>query len=104
MIGLWIRGVMVVVMIVVMMMVMMVVVIVISLKPAHPRAEGVTQGAVCNIGPRCAGTLPLDVVVVAFLNGANFALKSQDLGAVFTQNTCGRRYVGECRVIFARLA
>ena len=114
MIGLWILGVMVMVMIVVMMvvmvmtmamiMVMMVVVIVISLKPAHTRAEGVTQGAVCNIGPRCAGTLPLDVVVVAFLNGANFTLKSQDLGAVFTQNTCGRRHVGECWVIFAQLA
>jgi hypothetical protein len=90
--------VMIMMVVVIMAVVVMMVVVIHSFKAAHTRAEGIAVRAVCNVGARRIGTLPFDVVVVAFLNGTNFALKPQNAGTVFAQNASWRRHRPECRV------
>ena len=79
MFGVGIRRV-VVIMVMVMVMVMMVMIMVVMMmvrhrKTAHASAEGITKRAVRDVRARCVGTLPFNVVVVAFLNCAHFTLE-----------------------------
>ena len=75
---------MIVAMVVVMVVIVAVVVMVICrLKTAHARAEGITERAVGHIGPWRIGTLSFDMVMMAFLHGTHFVLKSQHRCAIF---------------------
>ena len=67
----------VVIMVMLMIMVVMVVMMMVvrCCKTTHPGAEGITKRAVRDVRARCVGTLPFNVVVVAFLNCAYFALE-----------------------------
>lgn len=77
----------VVVMIVRMVVVMMVV---IHIQPTFARAICVTQTAIRHVRSRGGSTLAFNMVVMAFLDGTNFCLEPQNLGAVFAQYACGR--------------
>lgn len=66
---------------------------VLGLKAAHASAEGVAQFAVGHIRPRCRGALAFDVVVMGFLNCADFGFETNNLNAVFAQHAGGRRCV-----------
>ena len=77
----WIGRVVMMVMIV-FMMVVVVIMMVLRNQTAHAGAECITQRTVSHIRPRCIGTLPFDVVMVAFLHGTDLALKSQNLHTV----------------------
>ena len=84
---------------VVMVMIMgvpVVVMVVGHFQTADACAECVAMVAIRHVrsGRRCA--LAFYVVVVGFLDCANFALEPQNLGAVFTQDAGGRRGVRKC--------
>lgn len=81
----------------------MVVVVPIALKPTKTRAERIAQCAICDVGTRRRGALTLNMVVVTFLNRADFGLKAEHLRAIFAQDACGRRNSPERRVPFASL-
>jgi hypothetical protein len=81
--------VMIVVMPPVIMMVMMVMMIILHLQTAHAGAEGVTQRAIRHVRSRRRSTLPFHMMVMAFLNSANFGLKAQNLHAVLAHHTRG---------------
>lgn len=83
---------MVVVMVVIVAVVVMVMVMVICrLKTAHARAEGITERTIGHIGPWRIGTLPFDMVMMAFLHGTHFAFKPQHGCAIFAQHAGRRR-------------
>jgi hypothetical protein len=71
--------------------IVMVIVLILCLQTAHAGAEGIAKRAIGHVRARSIRPLAFDVVVVAFLDRADFALKAQHLRAVFAQNTCGRR-------------
>ena len=81
-------GVMVMVMPMVMVMVMVMSVPVImgmtGIKPAGTCAEMVTQVTILDIAAGGRNTLPLNMMVMAFLRQADFILKTQHLRAIFT--------------------
>ena len=78
---------------------MMVVVIVIQHdQPAHARAEGIAMGTICHVRAGRIRTLPLDMVVVAFLHRSDFALEPEDLSAVFAQDARRGRNCPESRM------
>ena len=64
-----------------------------SLKPTDTRAKLLTKRTVCNIRTGCKRALAFNMVVVRFLYGTNFVLKSQNLCAVFAKYACRRRRV-----------
>ena len=78
------RVVVVMIMVMIVTMMMMVVVIMLRLKSAKPGAERITQGAIRDVGPGRIGTLPFDVVMMAFLNGTDLSFEPKDLCPVFT--------------------
>lgn len=85
-----------------MMMIVIMMMVVIRLETAHTCAESIAELAIRNIGTRRRGTLPFDVMVMAFLDSTNLCLKTDHLSAVFTQNTGLRRNLTKGGVI-ARL-
>ena len=54
-----------------------------GIKPAGTCAEMVTQVTILDIAARGRHTLPLDMMVMAFLRQANLILKTQHLRAIF---------------------
>ena len=63
------------------------------LQPAFPGAEGVAQRTIRHVRPRGRGTLPLHMVVVAFLHRADLTLEPDDGSAVFAQIiSCARNF------------
>lgn len=94
-----VRRVMVVVVIMTVVMVMAVIRVFHRLEAAQACAEGIAECAIGDIGPRSRGTLPFDVVVVTFLDRADFALKTQHLRPVFAQHAGGWGRVGKSRMI-----
>lgn len=81
----------IVIMRVVVIMVVVIVVMVLRDQAAHAGAERIAQRAIGHVRPRRAGALAFDMVVVAFLHGADLGFKAQHLRAVFAQNaSCGR--------------
>ena len=95
MIRMWVRRVMMIVIVIVVMPVFMIVVVITCHQPAQTGAKGVTQCAIFNIRTRRIGALSLDMVMMAFLNGAYFCLKTQHLCAVFTHRAIGRRHFAD---------
>ena len=85
----------------VIMTVIMMMVVMIGLQAAQAGAERITQGAIGNVRAGCGRALALDVVMVAFLYGADLGFKAQNLRAVFAQNTGWRRHVTKGRVACA---
>ena len=61
-------------------------------QPAEARAETVAERAVGDIRARGRGALPFDMVVVAFLHGADLGLETQDLHPVLAHRAVGRRH------------
>jgi hypothetical protein len=111
MLGMWVFGVVVmamivsvtmvvvmVVMVVTMMMVVMVVMVV-HLQPTRTSAKCVAQGAVFHIRSRCRRTLTFNMMMMAFLNGANLGFEPQHFNAVFAHNTGRGRHIRKCGVI-----
>lgn len=86
------RMMVVMVMIVIMVVMMIVIMAVLRHQTAHTGAKRGAKRAIGHVGPWRAGALTFDMVVVAFLDRANLALKAQDLRAVFTQNAGGGRH------------
>lgn len=74
-----------------------------GLKSAHTRAERIAERTICDIRAGSRRALPFYVVVVRFLDGANFAFKSQHLGPVFAQHASWRWCIGKRRVLFAHI-
>ena len=88
-----------VVMMVVMVIVVMVIVMMMHrLQPAHTGAKRVAKGTVCDIRTRRVGPLAFNMMVVAFLDRANFGLKPKNLNPVFAQNACWRRHCPKGRM------
>lgn len=85
-------------------MVMMMRVLVLHLEPTKTRAERIAERAIGHVGARGRGALPFNMVVVAFLNCANFPLKPQNRAAIFAHHASGRRDRAESRVIGTFLA
>ena len=83
---------MTVVMIVMMVIIMVVMVVVAHVQTAHTRAELIAHLTVFDIGTGRIGTLPFDVVVVAFLHRTDLALEPKDLCPVFTEHAGRRRH------------
>ena len=72
------------VMMVMSVVVMMMVVVILGHEAAHAGAERIAVGAIRDVGTGGRGALPFDVVVVGFLDGADFGFKTHHGGAVFT--------------------
>ena len=77
-----------------------VIVVVLCLEAAHACAKCVAKRTIRYVRSGRRGALAFDVMMVAFLNRANFALKTEDLGPVFAQHAGRRRCVRERRVAF----
>ena len=75
---------MTVVMILMMVIIMVVMVVVAHVQTAHTRAELFAHLTVFDIGTGRIGTLPFDVVMMAFLNGTDLSFEPKDLCPVFT--------------------
>ena len=90
----------VVIMIVVMMVMIMVMVMMMirRLKTTHAGTEGITKRTIHDVRARRIGALPFNVVVMAFLNCAHFALKAQNGCAVFAQDACRWWHCAESRM------
>ena len=56
--------------------VVMMVVVMRHFQPADPGTEGIAMRTILDIRPRRVRTLPLNMVVMAFLNRADFRLKT----------------------------
>ena len=70
------RVIVVVVVVVLMMVVMR------GVQPAGPGAERIAERAIGHVRARRRGALPLDMVVMTLLRGADLGLEAQHLGAV----------------------
>ena len=66
------------------MMVIIMVVVVAHVQTAHTRAELIAHLTVFDIGTGRIGTLPFNVVMMAFLNGTDLSFEPKDLCPVFT--------------------
>jgi len=93
--------------VVVMMMVMTVIVVMMVMvmrllhhQPTFTRAKRVTELAIRHIRPRSRSPLPLNMMVMAFLNRTNLILKPEHLSPVFAQNTGRRRDRSKRRMPF----
>ena len=76
-----------VIMVVVMVPMMM---IMLHLQPTHSSAEVAAQRTIDHIRARRIGPLTLNMMMVAFLDSADFCLKTRNCGAIFTHHTSGR--------------
>src|SRR6056297_1329239 len=75
----------------VMVVVVAVMVVVIGgLEPAEPGAERVAKLAIGDVRAGRGGALPLDVVMVAFLNRADLVFESENLGAILAHRAIRR--------------
>lgn len=86
-------------MMVVMPMPMIVMMVIGHFESAKPGAEIFTECAIDHIRAGCRGALAFDVVVVAFLNGTDFAFEAEHFGAVLAGHAIMRRYAAGCRVL-----
>jgi len=75
------------------MIMIMMVMMIFQMQAAFPGAEAFAQIAGFYRGTGRIGTLAFHMVVMAFLNRADFGLKPQNLSAVFTHGAVGRRYL-----------
>ncbi len=60
------------------------------IQPTRARAKIIAQRTIRHVGTRRTRALPLDMMVVALLDGTDFTLKPQNLRAVFAQGTIRR--------------
>ena len=91
-----VRMIMVVVMMVAVIMPMfMMMMVIIHIQTAFTGAKIIALPTGIYRHARCIGTLALNVVVMAFLYGPNFGLKTQNLGAVFAGATGGWRHFAQ---------
>ena len=65
-------------------MMVAVIMMMIGIQTTGTRAEMVTQVTILDIAARCRDTLPLDMVMVAFLWQTNLCLKAKHLRTIFT--------------------
>ena len=88
--------------VIIMIVVMMMPVIVIRLlQTTQPRAKMITKFTIGHVRPRRRGPLAFDVMMVAFLNRANFGFEPQNLRPVFTHHTGRWRHITERRMALA---
>ena len=86
---------------VIMAVVVKVVVMVAHVQTTLAGTERITQRTICDVGPRRAGPLAFHVVVVAFLNRADFGLEPQNFGAILAHHAGRRRHIAKRRVACA---
>lgn len=89
------RVVVIMVVVVIVVMIVVMVVVVGCRQAAHASTEGVAVLAIGHVGAGGGGALALNMVVVGFLDGADFGFKAEDLGAVFAEHAGWRWRVGE---------
>ncbi len=61
------------------------------IQPTRARAKIIAQGTIRHVGARRTRALPFYMMVVALLDGTDFAFKPQNLRAIFAQGTIRRR-------------